>query len=471
MKPFILAAIAVSVLSACTVGPDYQASATPLSEQWPELEQAAIATSSANSAEWQQWWQQYQDPTLNALVNRALADNLNLQIQISRIEQARAQLGLREAERWPMLSAQASAAREQQPSSLMPAALGGGSPRNQFAVAGVLSYEVDLWGRISRQREAANAMLAQSVFGAEAVQLSLISDVISTYFSLLALEQQQAAATAMLASQEETLAIEQYRYERGASSALNVRRAEAAVASAQAALPDLNAAVRSARSALALLVGYSPEEMLGTIEFATSNFSAISTPSEFPTVTPSELLKRRPDIRAAEANLQMASAQVGVAVAQRFPSLNLSGLVGSAASDSSDLFGSGSDIWSIGADLAGPIFDFGRRKNVVLAAEAALQEAELSYQQAIVAAVRDASDALYLLSISDQRLNAAQQQYQAITNTVTVAERQYDQGAIGLFELLESQRALLTAEMTLSDAKSQQLTARTNLFKALGGGW
>ncbi|PZA18770.1 TolC family protein, partial [Modestobacter versicolor] len=153
----------------------------------------------------------------------------------------------------------------------------------------------------------------------------LIGDVISTYFSLLALEQQQAAATAMLSSQEETLTIEQYRYERGASNALNLRRAEAAVASAQAALPDLRAAVRTTRSALAVLVGYSPEEMLSNIEFATSDFSAVSTPNEFPAVTPSELLQRRPDIRAAEANLQMASAQLGVAVAQRFPSLNLSG--------------------------------------------------------------------------------------------------------------------------------------------------
>lgn len=471
MKTFILAAVAVSVLSACTVGPDYQAATPQLTEQWPELEQAAITTSAENSAAWQQWWQQYQDPALNALLERALADNLNLRIQVSRIEQARAQLGLRDADRWPMLSAQASAAREQQPSSLMPAALGGGSPRNQFAVAGVLSYEVDLWGRISRQREAANALLAQSVFGAEAVRLSLISDVISTYFSLLTLEQQYAAATAMLASQQETLAIEHYRYERGASNTLNLRRAEAAVASAQAALPDLQAAIRTTRSALALLVGYSPEEMLRNVEFATSKFSALSTPNAFPAVTPSELLQRRPDVRAAEANLQMASAQVGVAVAQRFPSLNLSGVVGSAASDSSDLLASGSETWSIGADLAGPIFDFGRRKNAVLAAEGSLQEAELSYQQAIVAAIRDASDALYLLNIADQRFNAAQQQYEAIANTVTVAELQYDRGAIGLFELLESQRALLNAEMALSSAKSQQLIARTNLFKALGGGW
>ncbi len=475
MHKFTLTVAAALIISGCAMGPDYQAQEVDVPEVWnaqgADLLTAANHQSSANAEQWQQWWTQYQDPALNTLVERALDENLSLQIQLQRIEQARSQLGLSRANQWPMLSAQASAAREQQPTTVMPAALGGGEPSNQFSIAGVLSYEVDLWGRVARQRESAAAMLEESIFGTEAIRLNLITDVVSTYFSLLAIEQQRQAALDMIASQEQTLAIEEYRHERGASSPLNVRRAQASLASAKASLPDLEEAAQTTRSALAILVGYTPREMLAEIEFAEGELNAVTQPTAFPPIAPSELLQRRPDVRAAEASLQVASAEVGVAVAQRFPSLNLNALLGTAAVDTSDLFSSGSESWSIGADLAGPIFDFGRRRNAVETAEAGLAIAELEYQQAVISAFRDTRDALLLLEIAQQRLTATEAEYEAVADTYRLAKMQYDGGAIGFFELLETQRALLNVEMALSSARNAQLTASTNLFKALGGGW
>lgn len=475
MHKFTLTIAAALIMSGCAMGPDYQAQEVDVPDVWnadhSDILTLANQQSTANTEQWQQWWTQYQGPALNTLVERALDENLSLQIQLSRIEQARSQLGLSQANRWPMLSAQASAAREQQPTTVMPAALGGGEPGNQFSIAGVLSYEVDLWGRVARQREAAAAMLEESIFGTEAIRLNLITDVVSTYFSLLAIEQQRQAALDMIASQEQTLAIEEYRYERGASSPLNVRRAQASLASAKASLPDLEEAAQTTRSALAMLVGYTPREMLEEFEFAEGELNAVNQPTAFPPVAPSELLQRRPDVRAAEASLKAASAEVGVAVAQRFPSLNLNALLGTAAVDTSDLFSSGSETWSVGADLAGPIFDFGRRRSAVETAEAGLAIAELEYQQAVISAFRDTRDALLLLNIAEQRLAATESEYEAIADTYRLAEMQYEGGAIGFFELLETQRALLNVEMALSTARSTQLTASTNLFKALGGGW
>jgi len=454
-------------LSGCTMGPNYESRDTELPQEWF----ADMPSTAELRNDWQNWWQQYQDPHLNTLVERALNDNLNLQAQLARIEQARAELGFAQANRWPLLSAQASAAREQQPETLMPAALGGGSPRNQLSVAGVLSYEVDLWGRLSRQREAAGALLAQSTYGAEAVQLNLISEVVTGYFNLLAIEQQYAALTTNIDSLEQTLALEQLRYDSGSSNVLNLRRAEAAVAAAKASLPDLREAQQVTRSALAILVGASPDELARGIVFEHSKLTDLHTPQQLPAYTPSELLQRRPDVRAAEASLIAANAQIGVAQAARFPSLNLSALGGSAATDTSDLFSSASQTWNIGADLAAPLFDFGRLARRVESATAMREQADIAYQQAILAAVRDASDAIALLSIAEQRSSAVQAQYDAIADTYRLTEMQYERGAIGFYELLASQRELINAELALTSAKRDHFTAYTNVFKAFGGGW
>lgn len=465
-KPLLALSLSAA-LAGCAMGPDYEPVEIQLSDNWPQQ----IAESNAQISDWQQWWKQFNDEDLNRLVERALDDSLELQLQLQRIEQARAQLGMSRAEFWPTLGGQAEATRTQQPAALMPPEFGGGQARNQFVVAGALSYELDLWGRLRRERETAGALLEQSLYGTEAVRLNLVADVVTTYFNMRAIEQQVAVTEENIDSYEESLRLMEVRYEGGAIDPLSLRQARAMTEGARAMLPDLQEALQSTQSALAMLVGYTPQEMLSELSFGDSRLTDIEVPNALPELLPSELLQRRPDVRAAEAYMVAANAQIGVAQASRFPSLNLSAMLGTTALETGDLFASGTETWSVGANLAGPIFDFGRGRLRVESAEAASAQARTQYQQAVLSALRDTRDALMMHQYAQQRVDAIRRQTEAINQTLELAELQYDAGAIGYFELLDAQREQLNAELNLTQALSQRFIASANLFKAMGGGW
>ncbi len=450
------------VLAGCATGSRYQVVSPELPDQWPGQEMA-----NQQHSDWQNWWTGFEDARLNQLVERALDRNLSLRIQIQRIEQARAELGLTNANRWPSLNGQASALREQPPETILP----GGTINNLFSVAGVLSYEVDLWGRLARQREAAAAQLEQSIYGTEAIRLNLITDLVTTYFNLRAAEQQLEITRQTLESREQTLALEEIRYESGASNPLNLQRARAALESTRARLPQQELRVQQLRTALAVLAGYSPAELLGELDFGVSRLTDIRLPDRQPLVMPSELLQRRPDIRAAEAALIAAHAQLGVARAMRFPALNLSALGGYTALDAGDLFSAPAESWNLTAGLAGPIFDFGRSRARVESAEARLAQAEAEYQLVVTGAFRDARDALAVHQSADLGVAAIRRQVEATAITLELAALQYEAGSIGFYELLDVQRTLLDAELALSQAMSDRLAASATLFKAMGGGW
>ena len=465
-KPLLALAMSAA-LAGCAMGPDYQPVDIELTDSWPQ----EIEHSNAQLSDWQQWWKQFNDEDLNALVDRALDDSLELQLQIQRIEQARAQLGMSQAEFWPTIGGQAEASRTQQSAVMMPPEFGGGRPRNQFAVAGTLGYELDLWGRLRRERESAGALLEQSLYGTEAVRLGLVADVVTTYFNMRALEQQVAVTEQNIESYEESLGLMELRYEGGAIDPLSIRQARAMTEGARAILPDLQEALQTTQSALAMLVGYTPQEMLSELSFGDTRLSDIVVPDSLPELMPSELLQRRPDVRAAEAYMVAANAQIGAAQASRFPSLNLSAMLGTTALETGDLFASGTQTWSLGANLAGPILDFGRGRLRVESAEAASAQAQTQYQQAVLSALRDTRDALTMHHYAQQRVDAVRRQTQAINETLELAELQYDAGAIGYFELLDAQREQLNAELNLTQALSQRFIASANLFKAMGGGW
>lgn len=467
MRKTLIALTLSAALTGCAMGPDYTPLDIELTEQWPEQVEGA----DAQLSDWQTWWRRFEDPTLTALVERALDDNLELQLQLHRIEQARAQLGLSDAAFWPTLGGQAEAVRAQQPAVLMPEAFGGGTPRNQFSVAGTLNYELDLWGRLRREREAAGALLEQSLYGTQAVRLNLVADVVSTYFNVRALERQVAVTEQTIESYSESLALMELRYDSGAIDPLSVRQARVLTESARAILPDLRQQLDSAQSALAILVGYTPGQMLEQFDFGDQALTDAALPTILPEVLPSQLLQRRPDIRAAEAYLVAANAQIGVAQASRFPTLNLAGLLGSTALDADDLFGSGTRNWSVGANLAGPILDFGRGRARVESAEAMYAQAEVQYQQAVLAALQDARNAILFHGYAQERVEAFERQREAVSEAVELAELQYEAGAIGYFELLDAQRESLSAELALTQALSQRYISTANLFKAMGGGW
>ncbi len=462
MSRLILFAAFALGLSGCALGPDFRVPETDLPQQWPQSMQLIAA----DHEDGQQWWQRFEDPMLNQLVEQAVAENLSLKLQLQRIEQARAHLGLTKADRLPSLSAQAQAVREQTPELL-----GGGSPRNHYALAAMLNYEIDLWGRLERQREAAVAQLDHSIFGAEAVRQSLIADVVTSYVNMQAAEQAYRVALENLDSREKSLELEEIRYAGGVVSSMVVSRSRAAVENVRAQLPGLQHQIQRLQLVLAVLIGSSPEELFEDTRTDGRTLAEITLPKSVPAILPAELLRRRPDVRAAEADLAAASARIGATMASAWPSLNLASLLGTAAPEVSDLFSQASHSWNVGATLAGPIFDFGRTRARVESAQAVRDQAETAYQMTVTGAFRDVRSALILYAYANDQYLALNHQFAALAELIHSARTQYEYGAISQHELLDVERQLLSVRQALAHARSEQLTAVAALFKALGGDW
>lgn len=458
------------LLAACAVGPEYERPEVEVPDEWPD----EVLLSDEASDEWESWWKRYDDDTLNELVARALDDNLEIRLQLDRIQESRARLGLAEAERMPTLDAQAEASRERRSEAELgeAAILSGASQTdNLFSITGMLGYEVDLWGRIARQEEAADAILSESVFSHDAVRLNVVSDVVTTYFNLRATERQLRITERTVESREETLRIERDRYESGDTDSLTVRQAESELESARAQLPAQRERVETLKTALGVLVGMEPAELMDELDYGEDQLRDLALPEEVPAGLPSELLRRRPDIRAAEANVMAATAEIGVAEADRLPRFNLSGFLGTTATEVGDLFEDGSGTGGVAASVVGPVFDFGRSRSRIETAEALQEQAESQYFLTVTTAFQEVRDALTFYETSQERVEAVHRQVEAIDATHRLAEIRYEAGLIGFIELLDAERALLDAELALAEAVRDRLAATATLFKVMGGGW
>ena len=458
---------AASALAACAVGPDYERPELEMPLAWPD--QAVLEAES--SADLHEWWRVFGDPVLDELVDRALADNLELRIQVARVEEARARLGLARAEQLPTVDLQAEASRERQPAAAFGFEGFDPAPRTLFSVSGLLGYEIDLWGRLAREREAAAADLEASVYAGEAVRLGLIADVVVTYAGLRSAQRQLRVTERTVAARQESVQVQRLRYEAGAIGELDLRQAESALATARAELPARIEALRRRESALGILLGMPPAELFEALDLPDGGLEKAVIPATIPADLPADLLNRRPDLRAAESELQIATAAVGVAEAARLPRLTLSGLLGTAAADSAGLFSSEAEAWRVGATLDGPLFDFGRSRARFASAEARLEAAELRYRATVAVALAEVRDALAFYETSGQRLEAVEAQIRALRRTEELAEIRYDAGYISIIELLDAQRALLAAELAHARALADRYVATATLFKVLGGGW
>ncbi len=465
MRKALTVGAATVLLTACTVGPEYERPETELPDAWSEHDLFADA-----DARWDNWWAGFDDPTLAELVERALDENLDVLLQAQRVREAHARLGLAESERMPTVDAQAEAMRERQPATTSPFPDAAGT-QNVFSISGVLGYEVDLWGRLERQREAAEAMLQESAFSRDAVRLNVAADVVTTYVNLRAAEEQLAIVEETVASRERVLEIEEVRYQEGDADALAVRQARSELATTRAQIPPLREQVLTLESALAVLVGARPGELLGALDFGDHSLRDLSLPETAPTEAPAEVLRRRPDIRAAEAGLIASTAEIGVAEANRLPRLSLSALLGTSALDADNLFTGPSETWGLGASVAGPLFDFGRGSARVETAEALRAQAETQYDITVTTAFREVRDALVVYDTSGDRIDALREQVEAVEDTRAIAEIQYEEGLTGLLQLLDAERALLEAQLGEVNAVRDRLNATATLFKALDGGW
>lgn len=464
-----LAALAATalLLGGCALGPDYERPEVALPEAWPEH----VLLAAEAEQDWHDWWTRFRDPTLDRLVERALDDNLDLRLQLQRVREARAQLGLARAERLPTLEGQAQAARERQSELTRPVPGANGGAQSSYALSASLGYELDLWGRLSRQQEAAEAALEQSAYGHDAVRLALVADVVAAYFELRAAQQQLVTTEQALEAREEAFALERLRFDDGETDALVLRQAESELETTRARLPQQRERVLLLQSALATLVGLEPAELLGPLDFGGGRLTEVMQPAGVPAALPSELLRRRPDIRAAEAGLVAANARIGVAEADRLPRIDLRAFLGTAALSVGDLFTGASETRGVSAGLLGPIFDFGRNRARVEAAEAQRDQAETQYRITVTTAFREVRDALVVYGTTSEREATVGRQVEALQETLRLAELRYREGFVGYIEVLDAQRALLDAELARTEALRDRLNATTGLFKALGGGW
>jgi multidrug efflux system outer membrane protein len=407
------------------------------------------------------WLDLFRDSTLVGLVRTALEQNRDLRTAVGRIHEFRAEVGVARAPLFPELSANGSASTNQ-------VAIGSFPPTSYdaYRLTGDVAWELDFWGKTRRGIEAARADLASEEASERAVVLSLVSDVSTGYLSLLELDQERAIAERTLASRQATLALARQRFEQGLTSELDVRQFEAQVAVPAATLAQTERLRAQEEHQLNLLLG----EMPTTVARGGSLLQAVSA-LQVPDSLPATLLTRRPDVLAAERAYAAATARIGVAQASRLPTISITGSYGTQASRAGDLFGSNTEIYQALAGVSVPLFTGGRLSNEKRAAEARAEQARNRYEQSVLVALQEASDALVGVRTARDQVAAQQTQAQALRQALRLAELRYQTGISNYLEVLEAQRSLFDAELALSQAQLRQLSAAVELYRALGGSW
>ncbi len=454
----ILSIFIILVISSCKVGPNYR---RPVVTSPTSFRFDSISTQEDTIIN-MKWWELFQNEELKALIDTALKYNPDVMIAASRIEEARAVVGYNKADQWPSLGYDGSGARMQ---TNVPGS-GVQGPFNDFSGAATLAWELDFWGKYRRVTEAARGELLASDFGHRAVQIGLISSVASTYFLLLDFDARLEISKKTLESRKESLRIIEERFDKGIVAEIDLNQSQIQEAIAAAAVPFYERLVAQTENALSILLGNNP----GKIERAHALNDEL-IPPEIPSGIPSTVLARRPDINQAEQMLIAQNARIGVAVAMRFPSINLTGMLGAASSDLSTLVTGDALVWSMGAGIVGPIFQFGKNKRRVEIERQRMYQDSLYYVQTILQAFREVEDALIEINTLERESIARQRQIAAAENAAMLSQERYDGGVTSYLEVLDSERSKFNAALAASEVYQMYLNAYVFLYKALGGGW
>ena len=452
-------AVLCCLLAGCKVGPDYRRPDVPSPGAY-RFEPADTAQADA------QWWQQFGDPTLDALIGEALANNWNVKIATANVAQAAGVLTTTRAPLFPQLDYQGSAARVRfSENGTTDLASGITNPTNVNQVLAGASWEIDLWGRIRRLTEAAQADLLATEQARRGVVLSLVATVATGYLQLRGLDEQLAMAERTQAAYAESLRVMETKFKYGRVSQMNVDQARARYESAAVQVPRVRRDIAILENGLSVLLGRAP----GPIPRGKSIFEITLPP--VPAGVPSELLERRPDILQAEQQLIAANALIGAARAQYFPTIALTGSLGSASTDLSDLFKGPAGTWSYAAGLTGPIFAGGAIRGQVKQAEAGQQAALMAYQLAIRDAFADVDNALVTRATLGEQLESQARLVEALRSYERLARMQYDVGRVPYSTVLQAQEQLFPAELEWAGARAQLCASLAGIYKALGGGW
>ncbi len=453
-------ALAAALLGGCTLGPDYRRPPldAPAAFQYEPAQAAATADT--------QWWQQFGDPVLTELIAEALAHNRNLQIAAANVEQAAALLTQTRSQLFPAVGFGAGAQRERTREPAFAALVPNyPNPASAYQAALQASWELDLWGRIRRQSEAAYANVLATDEARRGVILSLVAQVANSYLQLRGLDAQLQVARQTQQAYKESVDLFQLQFEYGQVSLMTVAQAQSQYETASAQIPLIESQIAQTQSSLAVLIGRDP----GPVARGKSVDDLVLP--QVPAGVPSQLLQRRPDLLQAEQQLIAANAQIGAAKALYFPTISLTGAFGSASAELSGLFSGPAKVWSYAGTLAGPIFSFGAVSGQVRQAEAAQQAALLNYQQAIRNAFADVDNALVANQKLREQLQAQVKLVAALQQYNELARMQYDGGYAPYSTVLQAEQALFPAELNLASIRAQLFASAVNIYKAMGGGW
>ena len=451
------------LLAGCMVGPGYERPELTA----PENHRTLTTTAEAESLADLPWWEVFQDPVLHELVNEALVNNHDLRIAAARVEEARARAGVAKSYVWPELNLTAGyGLNEASLTTEPPQATSGDRRYENLNASFVLSWEIDLFGRLRRQNESAMAVFLATEEARQGVVLTLVGDVARAYFALRALDLQLEIARRTLELNDGTVTFYRDRLEGGISNKLEVNQAIATRARTAAAIPELERQIAVQENFLSFLVGRNP----GPIARGTALTDQYLPPA-VPAGLPSALLDRRPDVRQAEQLLVSANADVGAARALFYPTISLTGLFGGASSDLTNLTDRSSQVWSIGAGLFQPLFQAGRIRRNHEAAQAAFDQALSQYAKTAQNAYREVADSL--VAIDKYALVRFEQETAvvALQEASELSRSRYDLGLSTYLEVLIADEQLFAAEVALAETRFAQLDAVVQLYRALGGGW
>jgi multidrug efflux system outer membrane protein len=450
-----------AMLVGCMVGPKYHRPAVQTPNSYRDLAENRQLQAQVASFADLPWWQVFQDPKLQELVRAAIKQNYDLQLATERISAARAQLAITRSSLFPQVSGNAnfSGGKENLQQSRY----------NFLTLTADAAFQLDFFGKLRRASEAARAQMLATEDARQVVALTLVSDVASDYFTLLQLDLQLAITRDTVNTQTDSVKLTQLRLDHGVATKLDVLQAQQVLDTANAAIPDLERQIGQEENALSILLGNYPQDIARGAPLVEQTL-----PPEVPAGLPSSILERRPDIREAEQILVAANADIGVAKAQFFPQISLTGGGGgSFGRDSAfpSLFSTQLGVWSYGAQVSQPIFTGGALKGNLHLAESQQRQALIAYQQTIQRAFGDVSDALIGYEKLHQVRTRQQDSVVDLQETVRISTLRYKGGTTTYLEVLDGQRSLYGAELTLAAARGDEYRSLVQLYKALGGGW
>ena len=459
----VVVALVAALAGGCAVGPNYSRPETPQPPAYRFFEGEAQAQSIADTP----WWEVAKDPQLQALIREAIANNLDLRTATARVAEARAQYGIARSFLFPEVGV-AGGYSAQQVSRLAepPQGTAAGKTYQNYSAGFPVSWEIDLFGRIRRGKEAAFAAYLATEEGRRAALITLVADVASTYLFLRELDLQLDVARRTVQTNEETVRYYEKRLSGGVSNRLEVDRAVANRARTAVVIPQLEQQLATSENALCLLLGRPP----GPIERGGA-LSQENVAPEVPVGLPASLLERRPDVLAAEQQLVASNANVGAAKALFFPTISITGLLGTVSSEFSNLLKADANVWQVSPSLFAPIFQGGRIRRNYDAAKARFEQAAAQYQKAALNSYREVANAIVTVKKLGEARLELEDGVEALTNAAALSRSRYDAGLASYLEILNADQQLFDQELQLAQVRGEEMRAFVELYRALGGGW